>query len=245
MSSKSKKALEAFPEQSLEEACGYGGHCGYLAWWWWWVPCARVVQPRSLSHTTYYRDHRPRPSVIWLDSNLPHFIRMKTISDCAPWTRPILTWSQFDCWQILNRTHFFPQDEWYLGPGVGGKNFPVFFLKEGGAEGLWGGGLWAVPHALRYLPILRGPLPTNIEYLSLVPLELHIWMYIDDLSCWNLTLLLTCLPNLERYCCPMLMSNIIEYPGRWKNKAKKVHDYKLLEISFHPNFPLHYFLEPA
>ena len=35
----------------------------------------------------------------------------------------------------------------------------------------------------------------------------------------------------------------IEYPARWKNKAKHVGDYKLLRISL--DFPLHYFLEPA
>ena len=35
----------------------------------------------------------------------------------------------------------------------------------------------------------------------------------------------------------------IEYPARWKNKAKHVGDYKLLKISL--DFPLHYFLESA
>ena len=49
------------------------------------------------------------------------------------------------------------------------------FFPQRGRGG--GGGLWAVPHAPRYLPILREPLPTNIEYLSLVPLALHIWIY--------------------------------------------------------------------
>ena len=70
-----------------------------------------------------------------------------------------------------------------LGQVSVAKTFQFFSSKREGLRGCGGGGLWAVPHALRYLPILRGPLPTNIEYLSLVPLELHIWMYIDDLSC--------------------------------------------------------------
>ena len=136
MSCTLKKGLEAFPEQSPGEAGGFlvGWWCGYLHWWCWWVPCARVVQPRSLSHTTYYRDHRPRPSVIWLDSNLPHFIRMKTISDCAPCSRPICP---PDCSLILadfeSGPNLWPRDEWYFRPGVSGKNFGVFFLKEGGA----------------------------------------------------------------------------------------------------------------
>ena len=37
----------------------------------------------------------------------------------------------------------------------------------------------------------------------------------------------------------------IEYPGKWKNRAKHVHDYKLLTIIFGPNFVLNYFFELA
>ena len=102
--------------------------CGWRGCWPAWSQCFHVWSGWSLSHTTYYKDHRPRHRVIWLDSNLPHFVRTKTISDrlALDHTNSHLIAYQ----QILNRPN--SEDEWYFdfmaqGPGVfGGKKFQVF-----------------------------------------------------------------------------------------------------------------------
>ena len=77
-------------------------------------------------------------------------------------------------WQILNQGPIYdPRMNGIFGQVSTAKTFRFFPQRGRGG----GGGLWADPHAPRYLPILREPLPTNIEYLSLVPLGLHIWIY--------------------------------------------------------------------